>query len=91
MFRGARYVRRVAPIVEMPDPERQRRLAAMAEVNNALCVARCSAQLAGTETDDFVVRELLLTVIQHIDRAAEVIRRLPLLPLSLNRGDVFDT
>jgi len=61
----------------MPDPERQRRLAAEAELNNALCVARCSAQLAGSETGDFVVRELLLTVIQQIDRAAEALRRFP--------------
>ncbi len=67
----------MTPIVQMPDPERQRHLAAMAEVANALGVARCSAQLAGMETEDFVVRELLLTVIQHIDRAAEVIQRFP--------------
>ncbi len=70
----------MAPIVQMPDPERRRRLAAVAELNNALCVARCSAQLAGMEARDFVVRELLLTVIQQIDRAAEVIRRFPSLP-----------
>ena len=61
----------------MPDPERQRRLAAVAELNNALCVARCSAQLAGMQTDEFVVRELLLTVVQQIDRAAEAMRHFP--------------
>jgi len=70
----------VSPTVQMPDPERQRRLAALAELTDALSVARCSAQLAGMETDDFIVRELLLTVIQQLDRSAELIRRFPLLP-----------
>jgi len=48
----------------------------MNEIMNALCVARCSAQLAGCETQEFVVRELLLTVLQEIDRAAAASRRL---------------
>ncbi|PYO98853.1 MAG: hypothetical protein DMD61_08805 [Gemmatimonadetes bacterium] len=60
----------------MPDPLTRRRLAALADVNNALCAARCSAQLAGLETGEFLVRELLLTVIVQIDRAAVMARRL---------------
>ena len=60
----------------MPDPATRRRLAALADVNNALCAARCSAQLAGLESGEFIVRELLLTVIEQIDRAAVMARRL---------------
>ncbi len=66
----------MTPLYKMPDPETLRRQAVVAEVNNALCAGRCSAQLAGLETDEFVVRELLLTVIQQIDRAASAVRRL---------------
>jgi len=57
-----------------------RALATIAEINNALCAARCSTQLAGMETEEFVVRELLLTTLQQIDRAAEAIRRLAASP-----------
>lgn len=66
----------MTPTHKMPDVGTARRRAAIAEANNALCVARCSAQLAGMETQEFVVRELLLTVIQQIDRAADAVRRL---------------
>ncbi|HXF94886.1 MAG TPA: hypothetical protein VNI61_02170 [Gemmatimonadales bacterium] len=52
------------------------RAAAVREIDDALSAARCSAELAGRETDDFVVRELLLTVIRQIDRAVEHVRRL---------------
>ena len=48
----------------------------MAELNNALCAARCAAQLAGMESADFGVKELLLTTLAQIDRAAVVARRL---------------
>ena len=61
----------------MPDPESAWRRALLNEAMNALCVARCSAQLAGYETQEFIVRELLLTAIQQIDRAAAAVRRLP--------------
>ena len=64
----------------MPDPAKGARLATIAEINNALCAARCSTQLAGMETEEFVVRELLLTTLQQIDRAAEAIRRLAASP-----------
>ncbi|HEV2750309.1 MAG TPA: hypothetical protein VGV12_07290 [Gemmatimonadales bacterium] len=66
----------MAPAFTMPDPATRRRLAALADVNNALCAARCAAQLAGRETGEFLVRELLLTVIDQIDRAAAALRRL---------------
>lgn len=66
----------VTPTYKMPDEDARRRQAAFAEVNDALCAARCAAQLAGLESEAFVVRELLLTVIQQIDRAAVVARRL---------------
>jgi hypothetical protein len=63
----------------MPDAATLARQAALVEVCNALCIARCSAQLAGLETQEFVVRELLLTVIEQIDRAAAAMRRPPFL------------
>jgi len=66
----------VAPTFTMPDPVTRRRLAALADLTNALSGARCAAQLAGLETGEFLVRELLLRVIDQIDRAAVMARRL---------------
>ena len=66
----------MVPTFTMPDPVTRRRLAALADLNNALGGARCAAQLAGLETGEFLVRELLLRVIDQIDRAAVVARRL---------------
>lgn len=66
----------VAPTFKMPEGDDARRDALLADLNNALCVARCAAQLAGLETAEFAVRELLLTVLGEIDRAAGVARRL---------------
>jgi len=60
----------------MLDAAVRRREAEVAEVAGALAAARCAARLAGLGTGEFVVRELLLTVIQQIDRAAEAARRL---------------
>ncbi len=60
----------------MPDPRRLRDEATAAEICDALGAARCSAELAGTQTDEFIVRELLLIVTQQIDRAAAAARRL---------------
>jgi hypothetical protein len=65
----------MAPTYRMPDPQRRCDAAAAAEIHDALGAARCSAELAGTLTEEFVVRELLLTVIQQIDRAAAAARR----------------
>ena len=66
----------VSPTVTMPHGPDRLRQAAMAELNNALCAARCAAQLAGMEAGDFGVKELLLTTLAQIDRAAVVARRL---------------
>ncbi len=66
----------MGPAYKMPAPARRYRDATLSEINKALCGARCSAELAGMETGDFVVRELLLTAIQQIDRAAAAMRRL---------------
>ncbi|MGH7569148.1 MAG: hypothetical protein ACREL9_09295 [Gemmatimonadales bacterium] len=66
----------MTPIYKMPDEATGRRLATVAEAHDALGVARCSAQLAGMETQEFVVRELLLTVIAQVDRAAAALQRL---------------
>jgi len=54
----------------MPGAATRRREAELAELARALAAARCAARLAGLGTGEFVVRELLLTVIQQIDRAA---------------------
>jgi len=66
----------MAPTYRMPDPQRRCDEATTAEIHDALSAARCSAELAGMATEEFVVRELLLTVIQQIDRAAAAARRL---------------
>jgi len=66
----------VSPTVTMPHGPDRLRQAAIAELNNALCAARCAAQLAGMESGDFGVKELLLTTLAQIDRAAVVARRL---------------
>jgi len=65
----------MAPMHRMPRPPGLWAEAALAEINDALDAARCSAELAGIATEEFVVRELLLAVIQQIDRAAAVARR----------------
>ena len=67
----------MTPLHRMPDPQSAWRRAVLNDVMNALCVARCSAQLAGYEAQELVVRELLRSALQHIDRAAAAVRRLP--------------
>jgi len=66
----------MSPTYRMPDPVTRRREAGIADVGRTLAAARCAARLAGLRTGEFVVRELLITVIQQIDRAAEAARRL---------------
>lgn len=61
---------RVSPRYRMPGAATRRREAEVAELARALAAARCAARVAGLGTGEFVVRELLLTVIQQIDRAA---------------------
>ncbi|HYS61490.1 MAG TPA: hypothetical protein VEM27_12940 [Gemmatimonadales bacterium] len=60
----------MSPTYRMLDAAARRRDAEIVEVAHALAAARCAARLAGLGTGEFVVRELLLTVIQQIDRAA---------------------
>src|SRR5204863_10165108 len=66
--------RSMTPTYRMPNPQRLYDEATAADLRNALSAARCSAELAGMQTDEFVVRELLLTVIQQIDRATAAAR-----------------
>jgi hypothetical protein len=54
----------------------RRREAEIAEVAQAFAAARCAARLAGLETGEFVVRELLLSVIDEINRAERALTRL---------------
>jgi hypothetical protein len=71
---GVPYVARAMPNYRMPEhPERT---ATVVQLRNALSAARCSVELAGMETGDFVVRELLLAAIREIDRVAALARRL---------------
>src|SRR5207244_9226113 len=67
--------RSMTPTYRMPNPQRLYDEATAADLRNALSAARCSAELAGMQTDEFVVRELVLTVIQQIDRATAAARR----------------
>lgn len=60
----------------MPDTAMQRREAEVAEVAGALAAARCAARLAGLGTGEFVVRELLLSVIDEINRAERAVLQL---------------
>ena len=69
--------RLMAPTYRMPHPLGLWAQATMAEITDALHAARCAAELAGMETEEFVIRELLLTVVQQIDRATSAVRRLP--------------
>jgi hypothetical protein len=66
----------VTPTFVMPDAHARQRAAALADIADALDAARCSARLAGLETEELLVRELLLTVIHQIGRAAGMVRRL---------------
>jgi len=60
----------------MLDAATRRREAELAEVARALAAARCAARLAGLGTDEFVVRELLLGVIDEINRAERTLASL---------------
>ena len=60
----------------MPGAAARRRAAEIAEVARALAAARCAARLAGLGTAEFVVRELLLSVIDEIDRAEQAVSQL---------------
>jgi len=60
----------------MPDAASRRREAEIAEVARTLAAARCAARLAGLGTGEFMVRELLLGVIEQIHRAERAVSRL---------------
>jgi hypothetical protein len=60
----------------MPGAAARRREAEIAEVARALAAARCAARLAGLGTAEFVVRELLLSVIDEINRAERAVASL---------------
>ncbi|MGH7699285.1 MAG: hypothetical protein ACREMJ_02025 [Gemmatimonadales bacterium] len=60
----------------MPDERLRGRAAAIEQLADALSAARCSVRVAGLSTDDFIVRELLLAVLDELDRASAAVRRL---------------
>ncbi len=60
----------------MLDATARRREADIAEVAHALASARCAARLAGLGTSDFVVRELLLRLIDEISQVESAVARL---------------
>ena len=60
----------------MLDAIARRREAEIAEEAHALAAARYAARLAGLATSEFVVRELLLSVIHEINRAEAAVVRL---------------
>jgi len=66
----------VSPTYRMLDATARRREADIAEVAHALAAARCAARLAGLGTGEFVVRELLLSVIDEINRAERAVASL---------------
>ena len=57
----------------------------MSEVRDALAAARCAARLGGLVSDELVVRELLLEVIDQIDGAERAVARL----VSTSSRDAF--
>jgi len=60
----------------MLDATARRREADIAEVAHALAAARCAARLAGLGSGEFVVRELLLGVIDEINQAERAVSQL---------------
>lgn len=71
-----RTLRPVSPTYKMPDETTRSRVAILQDIQGALAAARCAAGVAGCGTDDFLVREVLLVLIQQIDQAATAVRRL---------------
>ncbi|PYP46337.1 MAG: hypothetical protein DMD42_04360 [Gemmatimonadetes bacterium] len=69
----------------MPGAATRRREAEVAEVARALAAARCAARLAGLGTGEFVVRELLLSVIDELNRAERAVAKLSRLVPSQGR------
>jgi hypothetical protein len=65
----------------MLEAAARRREAGIAVVARALAAARCATRLAGLGTDEFVVREILLGVIDEITRAERAVANLLSTPL----------
>jgi hypothetical protein len=65
----------------MLEAAARRREAGIAEVARALAAARCATRLAGLGTGEFVVREILLGVIDEINRAERAVANLLSTPL----------
>ena len=66
----------MSPTYRMQDAATRRREAELGEVARALAGARSAARLAGLGTGEFVVRELLLGVIEEINRAERAVASL---------------
>jgi len=66
----------VSPTYRMLDAATRRREGEIAELVHSFAAARCAARLAGLLTGEFVVRELLLRVIDEINRAEAAVVRL---------------
>ena len=66
----------MSPTYRMLDAATRRREAELGEVARALAGARCAARLAGLRTGEFVVRELLLSVIDEINCAERAVLQL---------------
>jgi len=60
----------------MPGAATRRREAEIAELARALAAARCAARLAGLGTGEFMVRELLLSVIDELNRVERTLASL---------------
>ena len=69
LARGTASLAAVSPTYRMPDAITRRHQAAISEIRHALAAARCAARLAGCVGGELVVRELLLNVIDQINRA----------------------
>jgi hypothetical protein len=64
------------PTYKMPDAADRRRAATIAAARGAVRAARCAVELAGMESSEFVVRELLLTALAQLGQAASALGRL---------------
>jgi hypothetical protein len=69
----------------MPDAATRRRAAQIADVGRALAAARCAVRLVGPGTGECVVRALLLSVMDQINRAERALASL----VSTSHGDGF--
>src|SRR5205807_9677219 len=67
--------RSMTPTYRMPNPQRLYDEATAADLRNALSAARCSAERAGRQTEEVVVPDLLVTVIEQTEPAAAAARR----------------